>query len=382
MKLTVERDLFAELASDAMRASGKVSPIPIINNLLLDAANNTLTIVGTSLDAWYSARLPAEMDGVGKITVPGAALCGIVNGMPKGSQLIIEWSHPKDGAIIRCGRSRYKLLSITADDFPDVPLPDDPVTFEIPSKALVAALTATRFAISDDKSRVYLHGIYMHAGSDQHPGIGGNKDPRLVFVATDSREFARVSIPLPEGAADVAPVILPDLAIPEIIRIASDHDGMIKIEATENLVAFTAGDSTFITKLINATFPEYMRVIPTTSLVNVVVDGDELAAALQRLMVVANKSNTRTEITETSIRFSVTNPDVGSVEETIETDVEGGPLELHIKPVGFLNILKSIPTDRCTIKMTTPKAPVLFIPINAGPGDGMSRIFLSMPMEF
>lgn len=383
MKILVERDSFAAALSAAMRVGAKGHTIPILNNLLLRPNGKAVGILATNLDLQLETSVPAEIDGTsnndGAITVIGDALAGIVSRLPKGSQLTLSWDDPKAGAVLVQGRSRYRLSTLPVSDFPEPFRPKEPARFSLPAKELVAALTAIHFAVGKDKTRPYLCGIYIHASDDAHQAFGGSREPRLSFVATNGCDLGRVGLSLPTGAENFTPFILPDITIPEVIRMVKDFDGDVAIEASPALVTFTAGEIVFTTKLIDATFPDYMRVIPADTTRRVMVDCDQLLQALTRLCSIGDGVRTRVELGDGKATFTLANRLVGEAEETLEIEWEGGPLTIGLRAESLITILNTLQSDQCVIRFQDERTPVLVQQYRAGKVD-TSPSYVSMPV--
>lgn len=388
MKITVERDPFAHAISAAMHAADRSALIPVLKNLLLQPNGETLGIAGTNMGMRLETGIPAEVDGdsaKGAISVLGEALVGVVSRFPSGRQISMEWNEPSAGAVLTCGRSRYKLLALPADEYPVLSVPEDGVTrFAIPAKELAHALDVVRFAIGNDPSRPFLNGVYMHHGNDEHPAFGAVKEARFIFIATTAFEFARVSMPVPVDSKDAPPVILPGESIPEIVRLAKDFSGDIAITVSKNLVRFSDGKSALTTKLIDYTYPTYQKAIPSEGYeIEVRVDAEQLAQALARLrMMGESKITPRTiaELTSGELRLSFTNPDSGNAEEVLEVEYEGTPFSTGIRARGILSVLESMGADVCLIRISRKAhAPILFNAVR-GPVVEWTRTFLSMPV--
>lgn len=375
MKVIVERDGFAEAITAAIRAAGKANTIPILNNVLLTPNGSTLGIAGTSLDQQLETSVPAEISGApGAMTVLGSALSDIVNRMPAGAQLTIEWEESAKGATIKSGRSRYKLLTLPPTDFPELMKPKEPVTFSMLGKELAAGLSAVRFAMNKGNDRWYLKGTYVHAGMD-------GRELRLFFAATDGKSAAVASFAGPDGSKNMPGVIIPDVAVPEMIRLATDaKDDPVELSITSTVVSLTSAGKTFSTKLIDGTFPDYVRVIPVDPDKRMTVDCDELSGALSRLLSIGDGLRTRAAIEDGTLCLTLINADVGDAAEEISVEWESsGPLSIGIKANSILEILDSMQSDTCLIRFTDASSPVLIQPLRAGVVDG-SRTYVTMPV--
>lgn len=383
MKLTIERDRFADALAIAMRAAGKNETIPILNNVLLRPDGQRIAIASTNMVLQIDTSVPAEanlLEGGAGIAVRADALLGIVSRLQAGAQIVLEWSERADAVTLRSGRSRYRLLALPGGDFPVFPDDDAAVAFTVPGKDLAAALKAVRFAMSKDKSRPYLHGVYLHQTTDDHAAFGGGRDAKLGLVACDGFQLARVGMPMPAGATSLQPVIVPDVAVVELIRLG-EGGGDLELRVSKSRIGATAGDVVFTSKLIDATFPDYLRVLPTETGLAVTVDAAELAAALQRLRVMGDDSRLRVEISADDMKLALVSPESGDAEERVPVQCEGatGGMMLGFNAAAVLNILDAMGADVCQFRLQDPRSPILINRMMAGVVE-YGRTFLTMPI--
>ena len=155
---------------------------------------------------------------------------------------------------------------------------DLPVGFTLPAETLVTLFDKTRFAISTEETRYYLNGIFFHA-----PAGAGT----LRAVATDGHRLARVEIPLPEGAADMPDIILPRKCVSEIRKLLDERDGEVEIALSASKIRFRIGLAVLTSKLIDGTFPDYSRVIPTANDKLLKIDPATLAEGVDRVTAVS-----------------------------------------------------------------------------------------------
>lgn len=382
MKVTVERDSFAKALTAASRIVPSRVTIPILGNLLLHAENGQLSVKGCNLDMQTTAVVPCDIEGnsPNAVTIPGDIATQAVNGMTVGAQVSLEWTDNSQ-VTLRATRSRYRLNALPASDFPDLVQPEGTVTFSLPAKQLAYALSSTESAISSDISRPFLNGVYCHiADPDGHAGLGGHDGLRLIFVATDSRELGYVPLAVPAGAGDMPGIIVPAKAVHEILRLANDASGDIELSVAPNGLTATIGNVIIQTKVIDAIYPGYMGAIPRDGYKQVVVDVDEMDAALSRLISVGEGNRATLEISNGCLALALTNHNAGDAEEKFEVEWPHEKLQKRINAGGFLRCLRHFKTDLCAIRFADPGKPILFNEFSGG-SIATDRTFLSMPME-
>lgn len=267
MKITCERDALKDAMHVVVGRTKGSAAIPILSHVLIEANGSAVTLTGHDLDSCSQVTLPAEVEEAGASAVPADRLSSLIGGLNKGSQVVLTTDDKL--AKVRAGRSAYQFGVMPPQDFPPVLTPKDPVTLTLSAVHVARLFKTPAPCISNEQSRVYLNGIYLHV-----------RDKRLTACATNGHTLLRVSLdvfpPTFEG------VIVPDKSCAEFARITDDCD--VTLEISKNLIAIQAGDRRFVTKLIDATFPDYERVIPQASAPGMTLESTSLDAALARLL--------------------------------------------------------------------------------------------------
>ena len=182
----------------------------------------------------------------------------IVRKLPEGTQIVLEASGDRAMLAIKAGRSRFTLQTLPESDFPDLAAGEMTHRFTLAAADLKRLIDKTQFAISTEETRYYLNGIYLHAA-------GTDKAQTLRAVATDGHRLAQVELPLPKGAAGMPGIIVPRKTVGEVQRLIEDNEAEVTIELSQGKIRFTIGDVVLTSKLIDGTFPDYARVIPSAT---------------------------------------------------------------------------------------------------------------------
>src|SRR5437762_13129663 len=202
MKVTIERAELLKWLGHGHRVVQRRDPIPVLANVLVRAEKSALSLKATDLDLEVIESIAAEVAPAGSTTVPAHMFYEIVRKLPEGSQVVLESSSDRAVLAIKAGRSRFTLHTLPESDFPDLAAGDMTHKFGLKAADLKRLIDKTQFAISTEETRYYLNGIYLHTA-------GTNKSPTLRAVATDGHRLAQVELPLPEGAAGMAGIIIP-----------------------------------------------------------------------------------------------------------------------------------------------------------------------------
>ena len=361
MKLTLERAPLLAALGRASRVVERRNTIPILANLRLEARDDTLTVTATDLDIEITQALPAGIAVPGSTTAPAHTLHEIVRKLPDGAQVQLETSGDRGTLTVRAGRSRFALQTLPESEFPALAGVEDGHVITLPGKELSQAIGRVEFAISSEETRYYLNGIYLHP-----------RQGKLGLVATDGHRLSLMSLALdlPEGLPGV---ILPRKAVGEVKKLADAADKAdITLEISTHKLAAEFAGARLITKLIDGTFPDYGRVIPSGNAKVATLEAADLLAAVARVGTIASERGRAVKFTFSAGRLvlAVTNPDAGEATEEIDCaydaeDVEigfngryvedalnhtasTGPIEIALNDPGSPALIRRPPADTPT----------------------------------
>lgn len=365
MRILVERSALVDgLTAVNARACGKMK-IPILACVRIDAAQSRLNILAHWLDACCSFEISAEVQEPGAAVVDAIKLLGLVSNFANGSQVAIAMTGNK--IEIRSGRARYRLPSLPLGDFPDPLSHDEDATeFTLSPKEFAALLTAPEVAMGDDINRRCFTGIHLH-----------RIDSCIASCATNAAILVRV-----RSKAEVPPfpaIIIPRERISDL-RAHLDKDD-VDIECGARLLSVRVGMRTYTTKLVDAEFPDYKRVIPPDNGTEIFVVRKEMLAALQRLCVLLGNHDAVT------LKWDAGAPSIAIIphrrpdgaEEFVESSGgEIGAGDFTTPASRLAALLSALPYDEVKIIYTPdPNKPLRI----EGANDD-SILQLTMPMDF
>jgi DNA polymerase III beta subunit-like protein len=222
MKLTIERAALLKALSHVQSVVERRTTIPILSNVLLQAAAGTLSMSATDMDLEIVESVPARIEGEGRTTAPAHTLYDIVRKLRDGAQVELETIGERNEMVLRSGRSTFTLSCLPPEDYPVMTGAELPHHFTLTAGELRTLIDRTRFAISTEETRYYLNGIYLHATKN-------NEVPVLRSVATDGHRLARVEMVLPEGAAGMPGVIVPRKTVLELRKLIEEGDDEVQV---------------------------------------------------------------------------------------------------------------------------------------------------------
>ena len=309
-------------SSDLLKALSHIQGIvevrhtlPILSNIILKAKDNELTLSSTNLDIYCADKIKAEVSIAGEISVSAVTFFEIVKRLPSGSEVVMTMEDGENEIMLKCGRSKFNFSTLKTDDFPIISDNDLSTNFVLSADELIRIIDKTKFAVSNEETRYYLNGIFLHKADR-------NSIQFLRAVATDGHRLAQYDIPLPQGAEDITGIIIPKKTIFELRKVLDDANGDVSISLNENKIKFTFNDLKIISKVIDGTFPDYTKVIPQNNNKNFKTNNNELKNAIDRVSAVAANEESKSKaiklsLEDNKLNLSVESQSKGSANEII-----------------------------------------------------------------
>jgi DNA polymerase III subunit beta len=371
MKVTLERASLLRSLGHVHRVVERRTTIPILSNVLVRAQGQTLSLKATDLDIEVIEEIPAEVGQAGSTTLPAHVMHDIVRKFPDGSQVTLDMTGDASQLVLRSGRSRFQLQCLPETDFPDISAGDLTHKFVLKAGQLKSLIDKTQFAISTEETRYYLNGIFMHTLEDGDTAV-------LRAVSTDGHRLARVQVPAPEGSADMPGIIVPRKAVAEVQKLIEDPNADLTVELSTAKIRFTFGDVVLTSKLIDGTFPDYGRVIPTTNEKRLTVDKVPFQQAVDRVSTISSERGraVKLAIGDGKLTLSVNNPDAGSAVEELDVDYDAAPLDIGFNARYLLDIAAQLDSDTALLKLNDPGSPTLI-----QDREGAPALYVLMPMR-
>jgi DNA polymerase-3 subunit beta len=354
MKLVIDRSALLKSLGHVQSVVERRGTIPVLSNVKLEAAGDMLHLTATDMDIAVVERAPAAVSEPGQTTVPAHTFYDIVRKLPEGSQVEIARQAEGSKITIRAGQSRFSLATLPVEDFPIMTEGDLPFSFTITASECDALIDKTRFAVSTEETRYYLNGIYFHAAESQGTQV-------LRAVATDGHRLARIEVALPAGAAGMPGVIIPRKTLGEIKKMLESGPGEVSISLSENKIRFACGSAVLVSKLIDGTFPDYERVIPTANDKIMEVDCKMFTQAVDRVSVIASEKTRgiRLAIAQGKLTLSADSPEHGTATEEVEINYAATPIEIGFNSRYLLDMMAQMEGDTAQFVLSDGTSPAL-----------------------
>ena len=362
MKLTMERSALIKALGHVQSVVERRNTIPILSNVLLSADKDGLSFSATDLDMEIIDQTSAQVGTGGQITAPAHTLYEIVRKLPEGADVELKFAGDDPRLSVQAGRSRFNLPVLPAGDFPVMSSDGLSPPIQVDTNDLIRLIDKTRFAISTEETRYYLNGLYLHTVSE-----GGQT--KLRAVATDGHRLALAEMPAPEGAAGAPGVIVPRKTIQEARRLLDDAGETVQLQLSPAKVRFEFGRAALTSKVIDGSFPDYMRVIPRDNQKVAMIDNKLFADAVDRVATIsAEKSRSvKLALEPGKVILTVRNMEAGQAVEEVEIDYDGEPFEIGFNARYLLDVAGQIQGETAEFRFADPASPTLVLdPADAG----------------
>lgn len=365
MHITISRAALLQNIQRCQNIVEKRSTNAILANLLLTAANGVLEIIATDLQIGIRSGTQTQVLKEGEITVSARKLVDIIKELDANAD--VELMAHDAFLEIKSGRSKFRLSTLPAIDYPGLPDNDTELTFSISGATLAGMIAATGFAMSSDETRKYLTGTLFEA-TPEHG---------LRLVATDGHRLA-----LAENAIDQSiesnKCIVPRKTVMEMRKIAEEAEGEISLSLGKRQIRLETGNHLLTSKVIDAQFPVYEDVIPSGNNEEATINRAAMDQVLRRSMIVANEftHDVRVQFSDTTVFVVACNTEQEQAEERTDADYQGRDLTIGFNGRYLRDVLGAIGTEHVRIRLKDELSPVLILE------EGHERAkYVVMPMR-
>ena len=354
MKFTVNRNLFLDNLNNVMHAISSRATIPILSGIKLNLTETELLLTGSDTDISIEIKIPVSedltVDSTGSVVLPARFFSEIIRRLP-GKEFSLEVKESFQTQIIS-ENSEFTINGLDANNYPRLPEIPDESSFVISGKTFREIINETQFAVATQESRLVLTGVHFAFSPD-----------KIHAVATDSHRLSSRALTLENGPQTKTDLIIPGKSLLELARIIGETDPEIKVCPGENQVLFEIGNILFYSRLLEGSYPDTERLIPTDSTTTVEFDLMELSSALDRasLLTHAGRNNVVDLTLDTekqTAKLSGESAEIGNVEEDVSfKKLEGNNLKISFNPDYLRDALKASVTDSVIMDFTQPLRP-------------------------
>ncbi len=343
MKLQVDREEFEEALRKAREATEKKSALPILTNFLLEADDEKLVIRATDLENYLTVHVTADIEEKGSVCVNSRKLSEIVRNL---SSAVVNLNTQEDRLILVGGRSRFKLPTISPEDFPEFPASGGSSEL-VHGNLILKAVEKTEYSIAKEEARISLQGMYMR-------GYEG----RIHFVGSDGHRLALYE---PEGNFDKQ-LLIPRKSLKVLQRLITGIEEVeVVVGEDGSFASFRTEGWHLIIRLLEGEFPDYMAVMPGEFSIEILFDKNELRNTLRRLASIGEGKAFPVKFTlaDNMAVVEISDPEFGEGRDEIDIDYVGDTFEIGFNGSYIIEALNAFDSEKVWFKFTTPDTATL-----------------------
>ncbi|MDC0433719.1 DNA polymerase III subunit beta [Pelagibacteraceae bacterium] len=353
MQFVVKRDSLLKSLSFVQGVVEKKNTLPILSNVLLQLKNEKLTIVATDLDIiFYDEIDNVKIVKEGSTTTSAAILYDILRKISSNSDLNFDLKS-ENKLSLKSENSNFNLLCLPTDNFPAFTDEFQSQEISLDNKKFLKLLNKTKISISNDDTRHYLNGIFLHL-TEAH---GRNF---LTGVATDSHRLSSSSLEI-TNTSEFNSLILPRKTVFQLCSLLTESSNQLTIQTSENKIKFTLGKIKLISKVIDGKFPDYKKVVPTANDKTLLISSNDFISSIERVASVSldRKEGVKLMINKDNVQLSVNSANSGEGNEKIRADFSDENLNISFNSKYLIDIASEIEDKNLKMNLKDSVSPVL-----------------------
>lgn len=362
MKFVAPKEELVQAVAKLQSVVAARPALPLLANFMIEAKGDTLILTATDLTVGIRCHIKAQVIEEGATTLPARRFFQLIRELTA-PQIQLS-TNEQEVAHVQAGNSRFKIHGMSQSEYPQLPEFKEENSFKVAQKFLKEALFKTAFAVSKEDSRYVLTGVLMHLDAEGS-----------TFVGTDGKRLAKAPLSLQDNKLK-GRYILPAKAVDEVTRCLEDNDEMVQIYVESDKVAFDLGHTLLMTRLVSGEYPDFQRVIPSQTKIEVVVHREELMSLLRQVALFTGdgSQSARFTLMEGELMLSAVSQEVGECRVSMPLHYQGVRFDIAFNPSFFLDILRHTSDDTIRLGLIDPFNPGLI-------ADGQGAIFVLMPMR-
>lgn len=365
MQIVIKRESLLKPLQQVCGVLSSRPSIPVLNNVLLNVRGNTLTITGTDLEVELTTQAQlSSSSGDGFQTIPAKKLLDLCRTFPEDAEITVEFGG--DQAVIRSGRIKVNLATISAEEYPNLVDWKPEVEFIIAQSQLYRLIESTQFSMANQDARYFLNGMKFESE--------GNL---LRAVATDGHRLAVCTLAMQNELGQCS-VIMPRKGVSELLRLLKNTGNSATMQVGTNQLRIVLDDVVFTTKLIDGRYPDYKRVLPRTA--KLIAEGscEDLKNAFTRMAILSNDKikAVRLFFTNNKLKITATNLEQEQAEEILDINYQGQDLEIGFNILYLLDVLNALKCQQVRFRLTDANSSCLIENV-----EESSAEYVIMPMR-
>ena len=370
MQFVVKRDILLKSLNFVQGVVEKKNTLPILSNVLLQLKDNKLSIVATDLDIiFYDEISDVKILKEGSTTTSAAILYDILRKISSNSDLNFDLKS-ENKLSLKSENADFNLLCLPTDNFPSFADEFESQEINLNNNRFLKLLNKTRISISNDDTRHYLNGIFLHL-TEAH---GRNF---LTGVATDSHRLSSSSLEI-EKTDGFSSLILPRKTVFQLCSLLAETSDQLTMQASENKIKFSIGNIKLISKVIDGKFPDYKKVVPTSNDKTLIVSSKDFINSIERVTSVSldRKEGVKLVINKDHVQLSVNSANSGEGNEKIKAEFTSENLNISFNSKYLIDIASEVEDKNLKMNLKDSVSPVLIEDVS-----DKNSYYVIMPMK-
>ena len=377
MQVTCLRENLSRGLANISRAVAARATLPVTQNVLLEGDNGQLKLTATNTEISITTWIGAQIEGEGSVTVPARMLNDFVNSLP-GQTVQIDFQTEPVGVHVTCDKFTATINGIAAEEFPPIPTVEGGASVTIPADAFRGALERVVFAAATDDSRPVLTGVKVELAEDS-----------FTLAAADGFRLAVETGKLGASVSEEVGVIVPAKTLAEVERLLGDGSSSVElsVDANGRSAKFKLDTSEIVTALVQGTFPDYEKLIPTSYGTKATIDLASMVQATRAASIFARDGSGIIRVIVNpgngdapgSVKIISRAEEVGSNENELDASVEGEESKVAFNSKFLMDVLNVLSGDDVDIETTTPSSPGVF---RSAKHEGYTHVVMPMFVQW
>ena len=357
------------LQQKLQRIQGVVSTntvLPILEDFHFDIQQGTLTVRATDLETSIRTSLKVEASENGSVAIPAKILLDTLKTLPE-QPITISFDEETFGVEIHSENGKYKLAGENPEEFPALPVLEDPFSMDVPSDSLIRGIHHTLFAASNDELRPAMTGVFFQCDMDG-----------LIMVSTDASKLVKYKN-TNVSSNQTTSFIVPKKALSLLKGSLPAESVSVKVEQTANNVFFHFGDTSLMCRLVDAKFPDYNAVIPVQNDNRLSLDRITFQNMLKRVSLFSNRTTFQVVLNVQAGQLKVSTQDLDFANEAYESvpaEFEGSDLEIGFNARFLIEMLGVLEGKEVELKLSSPSSAGLLFPKNQESGEEITMLVM------
>jgi DNA polymerase-3 subunit beta len=362
MKFSTERDIFLKVLNEVSKALPTRSTLPILQNILFELKDNSLSLTATNLDFTIQERIDVMGEEDGKFTLPGKTLQQIIGTLPP-TTLHFHYSSGTTKVITDTGN--YTLMGFSPEDFPQVKKIEEGEVLQFPKDLLLEGYQSVGFCAAREDPRQFLTGVLWH--------VKGNE---VRFVASDSHKLGLWKKKI-EGISQFEAILPKNIF--EFLK--SRDEEMVEVRFAHDTLGLYFENAFLITRLIEGPYAPYEDVLPKDEGNVLVTSREDLIGSLRRISVFTQSPTylVKWHLAAGNLKLYASSPEIGEAEEKITGEYDGVDMDIGFNSQYLLEILRHLGGEEVKFHFYSPLSATLIH--SSVEEEGKSLLFLLMPVK-